>query len=110
MAFEQRESAGPDLDIARRDPGTAKPRKRPGGRRGEAARLAAAELANERDRRDAERRERAEADGRLREIEALTSELAAAAQTLMEVALLIDGWHCPNYGPWRRKRNAEPRA
>ena len=104
MAFERRKSAGLYYYAAARDPETGKVRKYYLGR-GERAEAAAAEVALRRERRSAERRARREAREKYRAAERLTAELAEAAATLMQAALMALNWHRPNYGSWRKKRD-----
>jgi hypothetical protein len=104
MAFEARKSAGPFFYLGYRDPATGAVRKRYFGRGGR-AREAAAALASRQREREADRRAVGAARDALRDLDALTAELDGAAAVLMEAVLLAGGWHRPNYGPWRRKRD-----
>lgn len=108
MAFEMRKSAGPYMYLGVRDPVTRKVRKVYLGR-GDAARTVAASIAEHKARREAGRRAVREARDALAVVDALTAELDGAATLLMEAVLLVGGWHRPNYGPWRRKRDGHGR-
>jgi hypothetical protein len=104
MAFESRGSAGNYFYLGVRDRGTGKVRKLYLGT-GDAARSVAASIADRKSRQAADRRAVQEAQEALRSADALTAELDGAATLLMEAVLLAGGWHRPNYGPWRRKRD-----
>lgn len=108
MAFEKRRSAGPYFYHGVRDPATRKVRKLYLGR-GDAARTVAASIAEQKGRQEAGRLAVREARDALAVVDALTAELDGAATLLMEAVLLASGWHRPNYGPWRRKRDGHGR-
>jgi hypothetical protein len=108
MAFEKRKTTGPYFYLGVRDPATRKVRKVYLGR-GAAARTVAASIAEQEARREAGRRAVREARDSLNAVDALTAELDGAATLLMEAVFLAGGWHRPNYGPWRRKRDGHGR-
>lgn len=108
MAFEMRKTTGPYFYHGVRDPTTRKVRKLYLGR-GDAARTVAASIAGQKARREAARRAVRDAQDSLTVVDALTAELDGAATLLMEAVLLVSGWHRPNYGPWRRKRDGHRR-
>ena len=108
MAFEPRGSAGPYFYLGVRDRVTGKVRKLYLGT-GDAARSVAAAIADRKSRQESDRQAVREAQDALRAVDALTAELDAAATLLMEAVLLAEGFHRPNYGPWRRKRDGHGR-
>jgi hypothetical protein len=60
-------------------------------------------------RREAERRSLRDAQAVLAGADALMAEFIAVAVLLTDACLLAEGFHRPNYGPWRRKRNGHGR-
>lgn len=108
MAFESRGPARKYLYLGVRDPISGKVRKVYVGT-GKRAAAAAKALAGRKERREAGRRAVREARDEPRAAEALAVELDAAATLLLEAVLLAGGWHRPNYGPWRRKRDGHGR-
>ena len=72
---------------------------------GTAAEQVAAAAERQRQLHAAQRREVEGEVARLAAVEQLTAQVAAAAGVLMEATLLANGWHRPNYGPWRRRRD-----
>ena len=89
-------------------------RRTPGGEavkeyvgRGERAAAAAAAVTRCKTRREADRQAVREEQARLAGPDALTDELVAMAESMMEATLLAGGFHRPNFGPWRRKRRGE---
>lgn len=106
MSTETRRGSRTYVYLAARDPLTGKVTKRYLGN-GDAARAAVADLAARRVQRDAELRALRDAQARTRDADARTEALTRAATTLLDAALLLDGWHRPNSGPWRKKRHGD---
>lgn len=104
MAMERRKSAGPYMYLSRRNPTTGRVQKVYLGR-GAKADVAAASLAERRERRDADCRAVEEARSELAAADDLMGTLDTAATVLLEAALLAAGFHRTNYGPWRKRRS-----
>jgi hypothetical protein len=77
--------------------------------RGDRAASAAAAVENATARRQADAQAIQEEQARLAGPDAVTEELVAVADLLMEATLLATGFHRWNYGRWRKKRDQEER-
>src|SRR5262249_42189947 len=75
--------------------------------RGQKGRSAAEALARAKAQREAERQAIQSERASLAEADRLTAQLIAAADLLLNAALLASGYHRVNYGKWRRRRGQE---
>ena len=108
MGFETRKSGRSYMYLGVRDPVTQKVRKLYLGN-GAQAQAAAVAISERRDRRDAESKAVRTAKAATLLTDGMTQQLNEVVMTLMEAVLTIEGWHRPNYGPWRRKNHAHKR-
>lgn len=108
MAFERRKSGRSYMYVGVRDRATGRVRKVYLGN-GHHAEAAAAAIAGRQSAAIADRKAVADAEAATRAADALTAALTDAVSILVEAAMLADGWHRPNYGPWRRKRHGHGR-
>jgi hypothetical protein len=107
MAFETRTPGGARyLYLSRRDPLTGAVKKVYVGR-GPKAEADARDLEQRREQREAERRAVEKWRAELRPAADLMAALDEAVSLLMEAALLAEGYHRPNYCPWRRRRRRD---
>lgn len=72
--------------------------------KGQAAQQAAREDEQRRATRERDRREVLAEAAQAGQIELVTKELDEATKVLAEASLLAAGFHRPNYGPWRKRR------
>ncbi len=107
MALETRKVGGNAyLYLSRRDAKTGRVRKVYVGR-GPKADAAAAELETRRKSRGDERRAVEQAVAELRAVDALMASFGEAATLIMEATLFAAGFHRPNFGVWRKRRNRD---
>ncbi len=103
MAWEIRSPSGPKyFYLSRRGPGGRVVKTYFG--KGSGAQSAADLVAWARARRDAPRQELASARARLEAVDGAMAALEGDAGVLFEALLLSEGYHRPNYGPWRKRR------
>ena len=107
MALETRKVGGNAyLYLSRRDAKTGRVRKVYVGR-GPKADAAAAALEARRKGRADERLAVERAVAELRAVDAMMAGVNEAVTLVMEAALLAAGFHRPNYGVWRKRRNRD---
>ena len=104
MAWEQRGKGGTSyFYLCRRDK-SGWPKKVYIGK-GTEGQIAARSVAARRARWEADRRAVREATAGLTAVDGLMADLCGAAGVLLDAALLAEGFHRNNYGPWRRRRD-----
>ena len=104
MAWEKRRSAGATYFYLSRRDATGRVIKVYLGM-GSAAKRAAAGLARGRADRVATRQRLEAAAAQFVAIDGLLAELEAVGDVLFEAFLIAEGFHRPNYGRWRRRRD-----